>query len=106
MRLNAALDSKVVDGSIVATVQVNASGGIGHRRAAELTFINTVNDNSSSMVVKGEGGEFGIAVKCIEACINPFFGEGYHRYKAEVTSVRNGTTSTVVVSNYVVAKPV
>lgn len=105
MRLNATLESKVVDGSIVATIQVDASGGFGHRKAAELTFINTVNDNSSSMVVKGEGGEFGITVKCIEACINPFFGEGYHHYKAEVTSVRNGTTSTVVLSNYVVAKP-
>lgn len=106
MNLLAKLDSKVVDGSIVATITVKASGGMGHRRAMEMTFINTVNDNESLMDVKGDGAEFNVSVRCIEAVITPFFGSGHHVYKAEVSIRRNGTTVSTIVSSHVLVKPI
>ena len=104
MQLSATLESKVVDGAIVATIKVNASGGFGRRRAMEISFINTINDNASSVQVVGDGGEFEPTLRVIEAIINPYFGEGYHVYKAEVSVKRSGTTATTFVSNYVHAK--
>lgn len=105
MQLTASLESRVFDGSIVATIKVNASGGMGHRKAMDVTFTNTVNDNVSSMVVEGDGAEFNPTVRCIEAVINPFFGSDFHIYKAEVSICRNGTTVSTIVSSHVLVKP-
>lgn len=106
MQLTASLESKVFDGSIVAIIKVKASGGMGHRKAMEATFTNTVNDNVSSMVLEGDGAEFNPTVRCLEATINPFFGSDFHVYKAEVSICRNGTTISTIVSSHVLAKPI
>lgn len=104
MKLTAVLSTKVVGDAIVATITVNAHGGFGHRRSMGVVITNTVNESSSSIECSGESGDFGLAVKCTEAFINRWVSNDYHRYTAEVSITRNGSTLTTVVSNHVDVK--
>lgn len=102
MRINAELESKVIDGKIKAKIQVTIHGGFAIRGGCA-TITNIIGDGVSSMTCENEAHGYQISAKCVEAFINPFMGEGYHRYVAEVTATSGGETLSTMVSTQIKA---
>lgn len=105
MRIKAELESKVVDGKIHAHIQVTVSGGCGSRngRGGCATITNIIGDNVSNMYCESQAQGYQLTARCLEASINQFVEDGFHRYVAEVSATSGGETVSTIVSTNVKA---